>query len=154
LNNLLKLNKNLLLLILLIITVIFFFIIIFQNFSKVDTSIVERKINKNYDITNPIFTIKNSDGKISVKAKKGNFLSEDEILLEENVVFKSPKFELTSSSVIFNHKNQTATSEYESKFNTNDTIIVSEGFEITDDGNIIFFNGKTSLIMKNNIRNE
>ena len=47
--------------------------------------------------------------------------------------------------VIFNQKNQTAKSKDASNFQSDGTSILSEGFEITEDGDIIFFNGKTKL---------
>ena len=50
-----------------------------------------------------------------------------------------------SNKAIYNKFNQTAQSEEYSKFESDKTIIVSEGFEITNNGNVIFFNGKTKL---------
>ena len=96
------------------------------------------------DILNPSFTINNKQ-KISVKAERGNFISDKKILLENNVIFKSSKFKLQTNRAIFNKIDQTATSEESSKFQSEGIVIVSEGFEITENGNIIFFNGKTKL---------
>ena len=45
-------------------------------------------------------------------------------------------------------KNQTAVSNSTSKFESEGTKIISEGFNITEKGDIILFNGKTSLILK------
>ena len=46
---------------------------------------------------------------------------------------------------MFNKTNQTAESKEVSKFQSKKTTIVSEGFKITKNGNVIFFNGKTKL---------
>ena len=109
---------------------------------------VKKSQDPNFDIINPSFIINNKQ-KISVKAERGNFISEQKILLEKNVVFKSSKFKLQTNKVVYNRKNQTAKSKESSKFQSDGTIIVSEGFEITDNGNIIFFNGKTKLNLNN-----
>ena len=100
-----------------------------------------------FDIANPSFTINNNGKKISVKAKKGKFLSKDLILLEDNVTFKSTRFKLLTDKVTFNQKDQTAESKLSSKFESNNTKIISEGFKITNSGNKILFDGKTILIL-------
>ena len=74
-------------------------------------------------------------------------LNKNLILLEDEVVFKSTKFKLFTDKVTFNQKNQTAESKQSSKFESNGTTIVSEGFNITNNGDIILFNGKTVLIL-------
>ena len=98
-------------------------------------------------MANPSFTINNSGEKISVKAKRGKFLSKNLILLEGNVVFKSTQFKLLTDRVTFNQKNQTAESTETSEFQSEGTYILSEGFKITKNGDIILFNGKTILIL-------
>ena len=100
-----------------------------------------------FDIANPSFTINNSGEKISVRAKKGKFLNKDLILLEDNVVFKSTRFKLLADKVIFNQKNQTAESKLSSKFESDNTKVISEGFRITNSGDIILFDGKTILTL-------
>ena len=100
-----------------------------------------------FDISNPSFTINNGGGKISVKAKKGKFLSKNLILLEDNVVFKSTQFKLLTDKVTFNQKNQTAESNHFSKFESDNTEVISEGFRITNNGDIILFDGKTILTL-------
>ena len=70
----------------------------------------------NVDIINPKFTINNLDKKIYVKAKKGNFIDKDVILLQENVFFESPDFKIYTDIVTFNQKDQTANSNSKSKF--------------------------------------
>ena len=87
--------------------------------------------------------------KISVKAKRGNFISDHKILLENNVIIKSSKFKLKTSKMTFNQSSQTAESKEVSRFQSKGTIIISEGFEITENGNIIFFNGRTKLNLDN-----
>ena len=48
----------------------------------------------------------------------------------------------------FDKNKQTAVSESRSKFKSDGTEIISEGFKITEKGNVILFVGKTSLILK------
>ena len=143
-NKLLQINKKLLFIIL-FSTIIIFAITILSKDNYISS---EKNIHKsegpNFDITNPSFTINNKQ-KISVKAERGNFISDKKILLENNVIFKSSKFNLQTNKAIYNKSNQTAQSEEYSKFESDKTIIVSEGFEITNNGNVIFFNGKTKL---------
>ena len=100
-----------------------------------------------FDIKNPSFTIKNKKEKISVKAERGNFLTNDLILLEKNVVFQSPNFKILTDKVYFNQKDETAASEAYAKFQSDGTIIKSEGFKITENGDIILSNGKTILTL-------
>ena len=103
--------------------------------------------NSSFDIVNPSFTINNNGKKISVKAKKGKFLNKNLILLQNNVIFKSTKFKLLTDKVTFNQKNQTAESKHSSKFESDNTTVISEGFRITNSGNIILFDGKTILTL-------
>ena len=145
-NRLLYVSKKLLLFIIFGTIIIFFVTLILNNG---DTSVNEKvKVidskGTNFDILNPSFTINNKQ-KISVKAERGNFISDQKILLENNVIFKSSKFELQTNKAIYNKSDQTANSKESTKFKSEGTIIFSEGFEITENGNIIFFNGKTKL---------
>ena len=105
---------------------------------------VKESKGPNFDILNPSFTINNKQ-KISVKAERGNFISDRKVLLENNVIFKSSKFKLQTNKAIYDKTNQTANSKESTKFQSEGTIILSEGFEIIENGNIIFFNGKTKL---------
>ena len=100
------------------------------------------------DIIKPKFSINSESQKIAVTAKEGNFLSENKILLKKNVIFKSKKFKIMSDDVVFDKKYLTANSSQKSKFIAKKTSIVSNGFEIFDNGNKINFNGKTILIIK------
>ena len=103
--------------------------------------------DNSFDILNPKFTINNKNKIITVQAKKGNFLNKNNILLENDVVFKSDKFKIYSSKVFFDKKNQTAYSKKNSTFVSEGTTIESKGFEIIDKGNTIQFNGKTRIIL-------
>ena len=146
-NKLLQVNRKLLLSIIFLIILAFIVFLLSKDTDNfVDESIKESK-GPNFDILNPSFTINNKQ-KISVKAERGNFISDKKILLENNVIFKSSKFNLQTNKAIYNKSNQTAQSEEYSKFESDKTIIVSEGFEITNNGNVIFFNGKTKLNLK------
>ena len=123
--------------------------LIFQN--KQMNSINNKeggKINKTaYDIIKPKFTINNEKSKISVTANEGNFMNKNDILLRENVLFKSKDFTIYSDDVLYNKKKQTANSERDSIFVSEGTKIESEGFKIIEDGNIIEFKGESKIIL-------
>ena len=147
-NYLLQLNKSLVLIFLIFLTIIslvFFFVkdeILSKSKIKFDTI-----SDNSFDILNPKFTINNANEIITIQAEKGNFLNNNNIVLENNVVFKSIKFKIYSSKVLFDKKNQTAYSKKNSTFISEGTTIESKGFEITDKGNIIQFNGKTKIML-------
>jgi len=148
LNYLLQLNKSLVLIFLIFLTIIslvFFFVkdeILSKSKIKFDTI-----SDNSFDILNPKFTINNANEIITIQAEKGNFLDNNNIVLENNVVFKSNKFKIYSSKVLFDKKNQTAYSKKNSTFISEGTTIESKGFEITDKGNTIQFNGKTKIML-------
>ena len=147
-NYLLQLNKSLVLIFLIFLTIIslVFFFVKEEIFSK--SKIKFDTISDNsFDILNPKFTINNANEIITIQAEKGNFLNQNNILLENDVVFKSDKFKIYSSKVLFDKKNQTAYSKRDSTFVSEGTTIESEGFEIIDKGNTIQFNGKTKIIL-------
>ena len=148
-NFLLSLNKK----IFLIVSFIFIFFILFifslNFFESNDNSENKIYINKKTsDISEPKFSINSKKQKISVTANEGNFLTEDEIILEKNVIFKSNKFKIYTDNVVFNKKTLVASSQDESKFISNNTSIDSAGFDIIENGNIINFKGKTKLVLK------
>ena len=147
-NYLLQLNKSLVLIFLIFLTIIslIFFFVKDEIFSK--SKIKFDTISDNsFDILNPKFTINNANEIITIQAEKGNFLNKNNIVLENNVVFKSDKFKIYSSKVLFDKKNQTAYSKKNSTFISEGTTIESKGFEITDKGNTIQFNGKTKIML-------
>ena len=120
-------------------------------FKQVNVTLIEEgilSIDPKFDITNPSFTINNAKEKIFISANNGNFLNKNKILLKNNVFFKSSNFTLHSDEVTYDKKKQTAVSKSTSKFESKGTEIISEGFSITEKGDIILFNGKTSLILK------
>ena len=119
-----------------------YFQLTFENNDFVEISSSES------DIIKPKFSINSENQKISVTAKEGNFISENKILLKKDVIFKSKKFKIMSDDVIFDKQDLTASSTQKSKFFSKKTSIVSNGFEIFDNGNKINFNGKTTLIIK------
>jgi hypothetical protein len=125
------------------------FIFSLNFFESNDNSENKIYINKKTsDISEPKFSINNKKQKISVTANEGNFLTEDEIVLEKNVIFKSNKFKIYTDNVVFNKKTLVASSQDESKFISNNTSIDSAGFDIIENGNIINFKGKTKLVLK------
>ena len=147
-NYLLQLNKSLVLIFLIFLTIIsliFFFVkdeILLNSEIEFDTT-----SDNSFDILNPKFTINNANEIITIQAEKGNFLNKNNIVLENDVVFKSDKFKIYSSKVFFDKKNQTAYSKKNSTFISEGTTIESKGFEITDKGNTIQFNGKTKIML-------
>jgi len=149
LNSLLSLNKK----IFLILSFIFIFFILFifsLNFFE-STDNYQNKIyinKKTSDISEPKFSINSKKQKISVTANEGNFMTEDEIVLEKNVIFKSKKFKIYTDNVVFNKKTFVASSQDKSKFISKNTSIDSAGFDIIENGNIINFKGKTKLVLK------
>ena len=147
-NYLLQLNKSLVLIFLIFLTIIslIFFFVKDEIFSKSEIKF-DTIGNNSFDILNPKFTINNENGIITIQAKNGNFLNQNNIVLENNVVFKSDKFKIYSSKVLFDKKNQTAYSKKNSTFISEGTTIESKGFEITDKGNTIQFNGKTKIML-------
>ncbi|MBD1147221.1 LPS export ABC transporter periplasmic protein LptC [Pelagibacterales bacterium SAG-MED31] len=148
-NFLLKINKSKLFIfiIFLIILIFIFFTFNFINNGKPILKVVDITANKS-DIVRPKFSISGKKSQIFITAKNGNFISEEKILLENNVKFKSKEFQLESDNVIFDRKNLIATSENKSKFLSKNTSIISAGFDITENGNIINFKGQTILIFK------
>ena len=130
-NFLLSLNKK----VFLIVSFIFIFFILFifslNFFESNDNSENKFYINKKTsDISEPKFSINSKKQKISVTANEGNFLTEDEIILEKNVIFKSNKFKIYTDNVVFNKKTLVASSQDESKFISNNTSIDSVCFDI------------------------
>jgi LPS export ABC transporter protein LptC len=148
LNYLLQLNKSLVLIFLIFLTIIslIFFFVKDEIFSKSEIKF-DTITDNSFDILNPKFTINNANEIITIQAEKGNFLNKNNIVLENNVVFKSDKFKIYSSKVLFDKKNQTAYSKKNSTFISEGTTIESKGFEITDKGNTIQFNGKTKIML-------
>lgn len=147
-NYLLQLNKSLVLIFLIFLTIIslIFFFVKDEIFSKSEIKF-DTISDNSFDILNPKFTINNTNEIITIQAEKGNFLNKNNIVLENNVVFKSDKFKIYSSKVLFDKKNQTAYSKKNSTFISEGTTIESKGFEITDKGNTIQFNGKTKIML-------
>ncbi|MBT6198325.1 MAG: LPS export ABC transporter periplasmic protein LptC [Pelagibacteraceae bacterium] len=148
-NFLLTFNKKTLLISsFLIISIICFFVSFTYIQSKKIADIEISINNKTADISKPKFSINSNKQKISVTANEGNFLTENEIMLEKNVIFKSDKFKIYSDNVLFNKKSLIASSKNKSKFVSDKTSIDSNGFDIIENGNIINFKGKTKLILK------
>ena len=147
-NFLLQINKNIILLVICILTILFSYII----FIKIDKK-NHKKFSFNidpktsYDILKPKFIINNSKEIINISANEGNFINENEVLLQNDVLFESNKFKIFSNNVLFDKTNQTANSKSDSTFVSKKTKIKSKGFNIVDRGNIIEFKGKTNLTL-------
>ena len=148
-NFLLHINRNLVFLFGLII-IIPFLILVFSKqiiLKNVNLEISEENLS-NVDISEPKFAINNKSKKIYITAKEGNFLNSDEVLLKENVKFKSTLFSIETEKVIFNRNNQTAKSNTKALFKSENTTISSDGFDINDRGNKIIFYGNSYIILK------
>ena len=147
-NYLLQLNKSLVLIFLIFFTIISLIFFFLKNEILLKSEIEFDIITDNsFDILNPKFTINNENEIITIQAKNGNFLNQNSIVLENDVIFKSDKFKIYSSKVLFDKKNQTAYSKNDSTFVSEGTTIKSKGFEIIDKGNTIQFYGKTKIIL-------
>ncbi len=148
-NYLLSLNKRL---VIILSVISFFSIVVIFLFKYLPSSNFElQKIenqNQTSDILKPKFSINSKKQKIFVTANEGNFLTQDEIILKQNVVFESDNFKIYADNVIFNKKTLVAKTDDKSKFVSNKTTINSNGFDIIENGNIINFKGKTLLLLK------
>ena len=148
-NYLLSINKSYILLISILLFIIFLFFIFFKyynNSSKIESK--ENNIISKADITEPKFAINGANQNIVVTANEGNFVGSNKILLKKNVIFQSSKFIIETNNVIFDRKNQTAISYTASKFNSENTEILSEGFDIYDNGSKIIFFGNATIILE------
>ena len=132
------------------IVIFLFLIIIFFKQINLNNIIIEGtvKSSSNADISEPKFTINNESKKIYITASQGNFINKDEVLLNENVRFKSNDFSIETEKVIFNRNKQTAKSKTKSMFKSKNATITSDGFNIHDKGNKIIFYGNSFIILK------
>ncbi len=148
-NFFLYINKKLIIFFTLIIAIIFLLVIFSKQFSIMNIELSDSTVNlSNVDISEPKFAINNETKKIYITAKEGNFINKDEILLRDNVRFKSNEFSIETEKVIFNRSDQTAQSKSKSFFKSKNTTISSNGFNIYDKGNKIVFYGKSFIILK------
>ena len=148
-NFLLSLNKKYILILSIIFFISFSIFLSFRYLYEVETSIeVNNNIESNIDITEPKFAINRNDEKIFVTAKEGNFIDTNKILLRKEVLFKSNNFIIETDRVIFDRKEQTATSKTDSIFKSKKVIISSKGFDIYDNGNKIKFKGYAVVTLK------
>ena len=148
-NFLLSLNKKIFLIFAFVFIILILFVFSLNFIESTDKSQNKISLDKQTsDISEPKFSINSKEKKISVTANEGNFLTEDEIALEKNVIFKSKKFKIYTDNVVFNKKTLVASSQNKSKFISNNTSIDSAGFDIIENGNIINFKGKTRLVLK------
>ncbi len=148
-NSFLHINKRLIFFIgLALISIFIIFIFSKQiNLNKFDIKFSNEDLS-NIDILEPKFAINNLSKKINITANQGNFLNKDEVLLQNNVRFKSNDFSIETEKVIFNRNEQTAQSNSKSLFKSEKTVITSDGFDITDKGNKIVFYGNSLIILK------
>ena len=148
-NFFLHINRKLIILFGAIIIFLFLVIIFFKQIN-LNNIIVEDtvKSSSNADISEPKFAINNESKKIYITASQGNFINKDEVLLNENVRFKSNDFSIETEKVIFNRDKQTAKSKTKSMFKSKNATITSDGFNIHDKGNKIIFYGNSYIILK------
>ncbi len=148
-NIFLQIDKKYLLLFICITSLLIIFSLIFFINKNSSSSNIDLIVNadSNYDILKPKFTINNEKNIISVTANEGNVMDNNDILLKNDVLFKSKDFTIYSDDVVYNRKNQTAKSKNDSVFVSKKTKIESEGFNIIEKGKIIKFNGKSKIIL-------
>ncbi len=128
----------------------FFLLVIFSkqiNLMQIKQDIKQIRVS-NADIEHPKFAIKNQSKQIYITAKEGNFLDKNKILLNKNVKFKSNDFSIETETVIFNRNEQTAKSDTKTYFSAENTTISSDGFDMFDKGNKIFFYGNAFVVLK------
>ncbi len=147
-NSFLHINRKFIILFGAIIIFVFLIIIFFKQINL--NNIIEDTVisSSNADISEPKFSINNESKKIYITASQGNFINKDEVLLNENVRFKSNDFSIETEKVIFNRDKQTAKSKTKSMFKSKDATITSDGFNIHDNGNKIIFYGNSYIILK------
>ncbi len=148
-NFFLHINRNFIIL-LGALAVIFFILIVFYEQTNLNSFRFEEKTNNlsDADIAEPKFAINNKTKKIYITASEGNFLNKDEVLLKNNVRFKSNNFSIETDKVVFNRNQQTAQSKTRSLFKSENITISSDGFNIYDKGNKIIFHGNSYIILK------
>ncbi len=148
-NFFLYINRKLVFIFGIILTFIFLILIFSKQLklNKFEIEILETNLS-NVDIAEPKFAINNDSKKIYITANEGNFLNKNEILLKDNVKFKSNEFSIETEEVIFNRNNQTAKSNTKAFFKSKNTTISSDGFDINDKGNNIIFYGKSYIVLK------
>ena len=148
-NFFLHINRNFIIL-LGALAVIFFILIVFYEQTNLNSFRFEEKTNNlsDADISEPKFAINNETKKIFITASEGNFLNKDEVLLKNNVRFKSNNFSIETDKVVFNRNQQTAQSRTRSLFKSENITISSDGFNIHDKGNKIIFHGNSYIILK------
>ena len=148
-NFFLYINKKLIIYIGLTLFLIFLSIIFFKQYRQINIKLSNTEKNlPNVDIAEPKFAINNESKKIFITAKVGNFLNKDEILLQENVRFKSNDFSIETDRVVFDRNKQTANSNSKSLFKTENTTISSDGFNIYDKGDKIIFYKNSFIVLK------
>ena len=149
-NFFLHINRKFIILFGAIIIFLFLIIIFFKQINLNNNIILKDtvKSSSNADISEPKFAINNESKKIYITASQGNFINKDEVLLNENVRFKSNDFSIETEKVIFNRDKQTAKSKTKSMFKSKNATITSDGFNIHDKGNKIIFYGNSYIILK------
>ena len=148
-NFFLYINRKLVFIFGTILTFIFVILIFSKQLklNNIEIEILESNLS-NVDIAEPKFAINNDSKKIYITANEGNFLNKNEILLKDNVKFRSNQFSIETQEVIFNRNNQTAQSKTKAFFKSKNTTISSDGFDINDKGNNIIFYGKSYIVLK------
>ena len=148
-NFFLHINRNFIIL-LGALAIIFFILIVLYEQTNLNSFRFEDKTNNlsDADISEPKFAINNETKKIFITASEGNFLNKDEVLLKNNVRFKSNNFSIETDKVVFNRNQQTAQSRTRSLFKSENITISSDGFNIHDKGNKIIFHGNSYIILK------
>ena len=146
-NKLLHLNKRFLISVLFFFGLISLVYLIYQQSKIIKTKVNINNPKLSFDLIDPKFTINNNKKKIAIKADQASFINKNEILLQNNVIFKSTNFTIKSNEVYFDKKKQSALSKKDSTFSSDGTNINAKGFIIKNGGEKIQFNGKTKIIL-------
>ena len=119
-NIFLQINKKLLLIFICISTLAVLFILYIYTQINISNNNIDITINQNskYDILKPKFTINNEKNIISVTANEGNIMDNNDILLKNDVLFKSTDFTIHSNDVIYYRIDRTEDVYYENQENS------------------------------------
>ena len=148
-NSLLSLNQKYVFIISILVLVLTIFFLSIKYYFNIRKNELRGNYSiSNVDITEPRFSMNNDRKKINITAKEGNFLDNDKILLKKNVKFKSNEFSIISDNVVFDRKKQTASSDEKSTFKSKNTKILSDGFDIEENGKKLKFHGKAKVTLK------
>ena len=104
-----------------------------------------------FDLEKPTGELKSGTEKFFVKGDKGVFYKNiQQLKIKGNVQFNDEQNMIfNTSEMYFDFKKEVLIGDQKVKGKKNNSIIISEGFKITNNGDKIFFTGKTKLKLAN-----